>query len=233
MKFRSTLFLFFVFCFYTSVFTAQTSINQLDADGKRHGVWKKKFPQSKQVRYEGTFEHGKEVGEFKFYCEECKNIPSTIITYDRTSSISEVKYFTIKGKLVSEGKMDDKDRTGEWVFYHEKSKAPMSKENYQKGKLHGLVATYYLNGKITEEKNYVMGILEGSNNYYSPEGVMLKKLNYTNDQLHGPAFYYDANGNITIEGNYKSGKKHGLWKYHKNGKVVLEETFPKETPKVP
>ena len=41
-----------------------------------------------------------------------------------------------------------------------------------------------------------MGLKEGPNNYYSPEGVLLKKLQYRNDLLVGPAFYYDAYGNI-------------------------------------
>jgi len=52
-------------------------------------------------------------------------------------------------------------------------------------------------------------------------------LQYINDQLHGPAEYYDANGNLTIKGQYVDGKKHGLWRYYKNGNLVLEETYPK------
>ena len=70
-------------------------------------------------------------------------------------------------------------------------------------------------------------MLEGPNNYYSPEGILLKKLHYKNDLLVGQAFYYDANGNVSIEGNYKEGRKHGVWKYYKDGKVVLEEIYPK------
>ena len=36
---------------------AQT-LNQFDADGKRHGKWKKNFDGTDVIRYEGTFEHG-------------------------------------------------------------------------------------------------------------------------------------------------------------------------------
>ena len=43
------------------------SINQFDANGERHGLWKKNFEGTDQPRYEGTFDHGKEVGIFKFY----------------------------------------------------------------------------------------------------------------------------------------------------------------------
>lgn len=219
--------IFFGIFFASGSLFSQNDINQVDAQGKRHGIWKKKYDGTDQLRYEGTFEHGKEVGEFKFYCLECKNQPSVIKNFKGKNDLAEVKYFTIKGKLVSEGKMDGKERIGEWVYYHKKSNDVMTRENYANGKLDGTVTTYYPNGKITEEIHYNNGIKEGPDNYYSPDGVLLKKLLYKADKLQGPATYYDANGNITIEGFYKDDKKHGLWKYYKDGKVILEETFPK------
>jgi len=103
----------------------------------------------------------------------------------------------------------------------------MTKEFYVDGKLEGLIVTYYTNNKVTEETEYKNGIKEGVNNYYSPQGVLLKKLHNKDDQLNGPATYYDAYGNIVIIGQYKNGKKHGPWKYYKNQEVILEETYPK------
>lgn len=226
MKKLSLIFFFGIILLCTNAFP-QSEINQMDAQGQRHGLWQKTYPGSKQLRYEGTFEHGKEVGEFKFYCAECKDKPSVVKDFSSKDDIANVKYFTIKGKLVSEGKMKAKDRIGEWLYYHEKTKAVMTSENYENGMLHGKVVTYYPNGKITEESNYKKGIKEGENNYYSPDGVLLKKLFYKDDELQGEAFYYDGYGNVIIEGFYKNGKKHGLWKYYKDGKVTLEETFPK------
>ena len=226
------LFLFFFGIFFSMVSFSQSEINQMEAQGQRHGVWKKMYPGTDQVRYEGNFEHGKEVGTFKFYCEECKTKPHVVKEFNSRNSISDVKFYTLKGKLVSEGKMDGKDRIGEWLFYPEKSSNVMTREQYQLGKLHGLKIIYYPNGQITEEINYSNGLKEGPNNYYSPEGILLKKLNYRNDRLVGQAFYYDANGNVSIEGNYKNGKKNGLWKYYKDGKVILEEIFPKPLKKV-
>ena len=211
----------------TPAMFSQEDINKIDADGKRDGVWKKFYPGTKQLRYEGQFDHGKEVGTFKFYCQECGTTPSTIKEFKGDGKTAKVSYFTAKGKLVSEGMMKGRDRVGEWVYYHEKSKRTMSKETYVAGKLDGLQITYYPDGKITEEITYANGVKQGENNYYSPESVLLKKLIYHNDKLHGPAEYYDANGNVTIKGYYKNGKKHGLWQYFKDGKVTLEETYPK------
>jgi antitoxin component YwqK of YwqJK toxin-antitoxin module len=224
MKF---LFLFLLGSFLSLPSVLAQEINQLDANGERHGLWKKNYQATSQLRYEGTFEHGKEVGIFKFYCEDCKKTPIAVKEFKANSSISDVKYYSPDGKLVSEGKMDGKERIGEWLYYNKKTSKVMTREFYKNGKLDGQKTTFYSNDVITEETMYIDGLKEGENNYFSPEGVILKKLQYRNDLLVGLALYYDADGNISIEGNYKEGKKNGLWKYYKNGKVFLEEIYPK------
>lgn len=207
---------------------SQQQINQLDDNGEPHGVWKKFYEGTQQLRYEGKFHHGKETGEFRFFCEECKDQPVAVKKFNDKDDLAQVEYFTIKGKLVSKGKMKGKDRVGEWITYHKDAKTVMLIENYSDGKLDGKKTTYYPNGKITEELEYSKGKKNGTNIYYSPEGVMIKKLEYKEDNLHGPASYYDGHGSLIIEGAYKDDKKNGLWKYYKDGKLVLEETFPKK-----
>lgn len=228
---KLALFLSFFGSLFFLVPAMGQEVNQYDAAGQRHGIWKKNFPKSDQLRYEGKFEHGKEVGTFKFYCEDCGSQPMVIKEFDKNSDRAEVKYFTKKGKLASEGQMRGKERVGEWVYYHKKGNTVLTRETYVNGKLDGKKVTYYPDGTLTEELTYDRGSREGPNNYYSPDGVLLKKLQYINDQLHGPAEYYDAQGNLTIKGQYINGKKHGLWKYYKNGKVELEETYPKPRPR--
>lgn len=224
---RLLLFILFASVIGTNPLWSQAEINQLDAEGKRHGIWKKNHPGTKILRYEGQFEHGKEVGVFKFYCKDCGGKPAVIKTFSRDNDLADVQYFTVSGKLVSEGKMDGKARIGEWVYYQKKSKEILTRENYLDGELHGLKTTYYPNGIIAEEIAYENGKKQGVNNYYSPANVLLKKLIYTNDQLHGPAKHYDASGQLIIDGQYKDGKKDGLWRYFKNGVLLKEETFPK------
>lgn len=224
MKFQILIFLGILVCIPS--LSAQSELNQMDNDGKRHGKWQKTYNGSSQLRYQGQFNHGKEIGTFKFYCEECGKNPTAIKVFNDKDDISEVSYYTISGKLVSEGKMDRKDRIGEWIYYQEKSKSVMTSEYYKAGKLHGVKTTYYPHGEKAEEENYNMDIKEGENNYFSHDGVLLKKLIYVSDQLHGPAVYYDAAGSVTIDGQYKKGKKDGLWRYYKDGKLTKEETYP-------
>jgi len=222
---NSFFILFGIICCFGSI-SAQ-EVNQLDAAGERHGVWKKQFPSSEQLRYEGQFEHGKEVGTFKFYCDDCGSQPMVVKEFIGKSGEAKVTYFTKKGKLVSEGRMNGKNRIGKWLYYHEKSKTILTQETYTNGKLDGIKKTFYPNGTLTEEITYVKGSKEGANHYYSPDGVLLKKLQYINDLLQGPAEYYDSNGSVTIKGQYLKGKKNGLWKYYKNGELELEEIYPK------
>ncbi|WP_203292908.1 toxin-antitoxin system YwqK family antitoxin [Luteirhabdus pelagi] len=218
--------------FFSILMVASTAVaqeyNQFDSEGKRHGQWRKYYPNSKQLRYEGQFSHGKEIGTFKFYCESCGDKPMVTKSFSEENEKALVKYFTIKGKQVSEGYMKGKQRVGEWLYFHKKSEAVMTREFYEEGKLHGVKTTYYPDGTKTEELSFENGEKQGPNKYYSPEGVLLKELQYENDKLNGPAKYFDADGNAVIEGQYKNGMKDGVWKYYKDGKVEREETFPKE-----
>jgi antitoxin component YwqK of YwqJK toxin-antitoxin module len=206
---------------------AQEKINQYDENGKRHGIWKKYYESSDQLRYEGAFEHGKEIGVFKFYCGDCEDNPTVIKTFNDKDRSAQVQFLTVKGKLVSEGKMIGKDRIGEWVYYHKSSDKVLTRESYNKGKLEGLRVTYYTNDQITEETDYKDGLKNGKDNFYSPEGIQIKKLLYKNGLMHGPAYYFDSNGSIILEGKYKEGKKDGVWKHYEGGMLIKEETFPK------
>ncbi len=222
------IYVLFLFGFFiTTISFSQDEINQLDSQGKRHGVWKKNYEDSDQVRYEGEFNHGKEIGDFKFYCEDCGTTASLIKLYKENNEVSELKYFSKKGKLISEGKMKGKLRIGLWIYYHNGTKIIMTEENYLNGILDGKKSTFYITNVLAEEINYKKGIKEGPNNYYSPTGILLKKLNYVDDELQGQAIYYDAEGMIILEGNYKNGRKHGVWKKYENGKLLKEEVFPK------
>ncbi|GEQ86695.1 hypothetical protein ULMS_22030 [Patiriisocius marinistellae] len=223
---RAKILFLFITIFSLINISAQSEINQIDVNGERHGIWKKNFPKSKQVRYEGQFEHGKEKGLFKFYCEECGTNPMATKDF-LENDIVNVKYFTIKGKLVSEGQMKDKNRIGEWLYYHEKSNKVMTRENYVSGKLDGVKTTYYGNDVVAETVTYKQGLMEGTNNHYSYDAILLKALNYSNDKLHGTAVYYDVRGDKLLEGQYKKGRKDGVWKTFKDGKLEKEETFPK------
>src|SRR5690606_33934540 len=89
-------------------------INKTDAAGKRHGLWKGTHEGSKRPRYEGTFDHGKEVGIFKFFDDT--KAGTVIATRDFTAKDGScyTTFFDQKGNKVSEGREFNRQREGEW-----------------------------------------------------------------------------------------------------------------------
>lgn len=199
--------------------------NKFDENAQRHGSWQKKYAASMQLRYEGIFDHGKEIGLFKFYDIKGGH-PTAIKEYTSGSDAIDVNFFTTKGKKVSEGKMIGRKREGSWTSYHQDGTSIMIKETYTDGVLTGDRIVYFLSGNEAQREQYINGLKEGDAYYYSDEGKILKKLTYKNDLLEGVAKFYNGFGQIEADGFYKKNRKHGIWKYYKNGKVDKEITFP-------
>ncbi|TYA58347.1 toxin-antitoxin system YwqK family antitoxin [Formosa maritima] len=220
----------FLILFIPTLFIAQT-INQLDENGKRHGIWKKNFDDTKVLRYEGEFNHGKEIGVFKFY----KNInKEAVLTatkrFSETDNIAEVVFYASNGKVISKGNMNGKDYIGQWVYYHKDSEQIMTLEHYNnQGQLDGENLVYYNSGQLAEKRNYKANKLEGKATWFDESGKELKEYNYVNGELHGEAKFYDASGTLEIEGQYKNDRKDGIWKYYTNGELTEEKDFTRYT----
>jgi len=219
-----TAFLLFSFLFFYNV-AAQAPVNQFDSNGKRHGEWRKTFEEDpSQVRYVGTFEHGKEVGTFKFYQLGHKK-PAAIKVYTPDSDTAQVQFLTQKGKVISEGKMLGENRLGKWTYYHLNSDKPMMTEHYQDGVLHGEKIIYFENGTPTEQSFYAEGKLHGEQKIFSEKGVLLKIFNYRHGELHGPSKGYNGKGELLLEGEYRNDKHVGIWNYYENGNLKEQKDF--------
>jgi len=206
---------------------AQNSYNQYDNNGERHGKWRKNFKDTKQVRYEGQFNHGKETGMFKFYkLVKKKSILTATKVFSSDAITADVTFLASNGKVISQGKMNGKKYIGEWLYYHNDSEKIMTKEHYNaEGLLSGDKYVYFENGQIAEQLSYKNGNEEGNVKNYSDKGVLLKSFNYKNGELHGSYKDYTADGTLIVEGQFKNGKKHGIWRYYKNGKLTDEKNF--------
>ncbi|WP_299395244.1 toxin-antitoxin system YwqK family antitoxin [uncultured Gelidibacter sp.] len=216
-----------IFTLFLTTVHAQSGINQFDANGERHGLWRKNYEGLDQPRYEGTFEHGKEVGVFKFYkLDKKQSVLSATREFSPDSDDISVKFFSSKGKLISEGHMKDTLFVGKWVYYHNKTKAVMTVEYYKNnGKLEGERTVYYETGQVAELSNYVNGKIEGVSQIFSDKGVLIKEFTYKNDMLNGMSKYYNGAGEMLAEGAYRNDKKHGIWKFYENGVLTEEKDF--------
>ena len=220
----SRLFFMFILTIISCNVFAQNEVNQFDTNGLRHGLWKKYFDQTEELRYEGQFDHGKEIDTFKFYTlNNKKSVLSAVKVFNPNNNKASVKFLSSKGKTISEGTMNGRLYVGKWTYYQNKFAGILSTEFYNdEGNLEGVKTVYYVNGQIAEQANYKNGMLEGVSKWYSEKGKLIKDFLYKNDELHGPAKYYDADGVLLAEGEYQHGRKHKVWSYYEGGK--LKET---------
>jgi antitoxin component YwqK of YwqJK toxin-antitoxin module len=196
--------------------------NKVDGNGKKDGVWKGVYEPSKRPRYEGTFNHGKETGIFKFFDDTKKG--DVIATRDFTSNdgTSYTIFYDQNKNKVSEGKEIGKAHEGEWKYYHKASKALMTVENYKNGKLEGARKIYYPDSKLAEEMNYVNGLKEGIYKKYGQNGILLEQTTYKNNEYNGDAVFYDSDGAVASKGKFVNGKKANMWQFYLKGKLTKE-----------
>lgn len=223
--FLKTIFSCSLYLVFPCVLMAQ-DYNKNDAQGKRHGDWRKFYEGTKQLRYEGTFDHGKEVGVFNFYSETSGKQPTASKKFTTGSDIVDVVYFRESGKKISQGLMKNRDRIGIWEYYQDDGVTLMTREKYVNGQLEGERIVYFPNGKIAQKQSFLNGKEEGLDEHYNEKGVLLKSYTFKNGKLEGWAKIYSSDGLIDREGNYKDNKKHGTWKYYKGGKLDKEVKFP-------
>ncbi len=218
--------LFFIFC-VTSVSAFAQDVNKNDSDGKKHGLWKGVYEESKRPRYEGAFDHGKETGTFKFF-DDTK--AGTLIATREFRSDGTVynTFFNQKGNKVSEGKLVNKQYEGEWKYYHENSPELMTLENYKNGKLNGERKVFYKNGQLAEVTNYSNGVKNGNYKKYAEnkDNVVLEDVNFANGKEQGEAVYRNPDGTFASKGRYENGEKKGFWEFYKNGKLDKKEKYP-------
>lgn len=219
---RNVILLLFTMLF--SVLHAQTETNKFDTKGLKHGLWKGVYEDSKRPRYQGAFEHGKEIGVFQFFDDTQKgDVIATREFSPKDNSAYTIFYDQNKNK-VSEGKVVNKLFDGLWKYYHQASSTIMTTENYKNGKLEGLRTVYFLNGTIAEQINYVNNWKEGGYKKYTENGIVIEESFFKNNEYDGLAIFRDVNGNVVSKGRFTKGLKTGIWDVLENGKLVKKNS---------
>jgi antitoxin component YwqK of YwqJK toxin-antitoxin module len=213
--------------------------NKKDAQGKRHGKWIGYHATSKNVRYQGVFDHGIEIDTFYFYDDTKSKTVNAIRIFSNKGKEAYTKFFNGK-YLVSEGAEINRKREGLWKYYHYNSSQIMTLEPYKSDLIDGLRIVYYPNGVVAEECFYVNGKKEGIYKKYATNKVVLEESFYVNNQLHGQIIVRDPEGNIVTKGSYQMDLPVGIWEYFENGKLLKKVDknqkpevilFPKNTNK--
>ena len=216
-----------VFLIYSISLFSQADCNKLDANGKKIGLWKGVFEDTKRPRYEGTFDHDKEVGLFKFYDNtKASNLFATR-EFNSIDNSAKTIFYDVNKNKISEGKVINKLYEGLWVYYHKGSTIIMTSENYKNGKLNGTKTVNFKSSKPAEISNYKNGILDGVYIKYDESGVALEESFYINGELNGITTYRAPDGLVVARGKFRKGLKVGIWQFFEKGKLESEENYDK------
>lgn len=220
---------YLLICLLSSLITFSQEVNKIDAQGKKEGLWKGIYEESKRPRYQGTFEHGNEVGKFVFYDDTKAGTIIATREFNSKDNSCYTIFFNQKGNKVSEGKLVNKLLEGEWKYYHENATTIMTSEFYIKGKLEGVKKVFYSNQTIAEETTFKNGIKNGPYKKYAKNGIVFEESNYKNDEFDGTAIFRNDANVIVSKGIYKNGKKVGMWEITTKGKTEqVNMSFPKQ-----
>ncbi len=195
--------------------------NLVNQNGKKTGVWKKYYDNG-NLRYEGQFIDGKEVGVFKFYSMLSKTQPVIIKEFSENSDTAKVQFFTTKGILKSEGVMLGKKRVGKWLYFFSDGKL-LSEENYTDGFLDGVLKNFYANQKLTEATQYRKGKKHGVSKIYAEDGVLIEEVTYADGLKNGEGKYFDLKGNLKEKGMYQADKRIGKWEFYIDGEIAKKK----------
>lgn len=212
--------------FFGMTVFSQNDLNKVDDKGLKNGLWKGVYTESQRPRYEGTFDHGKETGMFKYFDDTKAGTVIATREFNPNDNSAYTIFYNQQNNKVSEGKVVNKLHEGEWKYYHENSDVVMTREFYKNGKLEGVRSVYYPDGKILEETTYKNGVKNGPYKNYTETGIVLEESTFKNGEYDGIAIFRDTSGQIVAKGPFVNGLKKGIWEITDPGKPMKKVKYP-------
>ena len=200
---------------------SETGINQTDKEGKKQGLWIKKYPDG-NVMYDGFFKDDQPVGEFRRYYDD-KTLKSLLVFSNNGTRANATIYYP-NGFVASKGKYVNQLKEGKWQFFSViTSGCLISEEEYSKNLRNGLSLKYYPDSTVAERLNYINDIRNGEWLQYYPDGSVSLKTSYLNGKVNGKFEAFFENGKLEFSGQYKGDLREGLWRiYKEDGSLRFE-----------
>ena len=213
---------FIILCISLQI-TAQlnSTFNQIDKQGKKHGIWKGYHENTQSKRYEGQFNHGIPVGRFTYYAIEGYVSGKVDFIND---SISSAQMFHENGSIMAEGKFLNQTKFGKWYIYS-RSGYLLNAFHYLNGALEGTQYAYYPKFddyekvKVMEQYECRGGLKNGVWKEFHKLGTVKAEGNYVEGNKEGVFTYYFANGSIEMKGAFEKDLREGEWFFY-NGETA-------------
>lgn len=197
------------------------TINQLDKNGEKDGIWREYYPDNK-IKSETVYSHGLKYGLYKEYNKNGELIVTYRYEKDSlidnkftdTLSIDFKKEYFDNGNVSFEGGYRNNIPIGIHRWFDDKNEVIKSfiYDNFGIKQAEGIVD--------------IQGRYQGYFKFYYPDGLLKSSGNYSNGRKTGKWFFYFRNGKIEQTGNYKNGYTDGKWIwYYENGHIFRNETY--------
>lgn len=201
---------------------AFAQINQTDDQGRKQGVWKKKFEEANQLRYQGEFIDDVPVGKFIYYHINGRH--RSVIEYRGQTGVGYATMYDIDGWKMAEGLFKGQQRDSIWSYYGPDGDL-VSTIPWKDGKKHGVEKIFYGDGSLAERIEWEFGVKQGLWVRKYPDGSVRSRGTYTDDKLDGEMRYFDQAGELAWFGHYVDGLKHGNWYIFENGSEKIREVY--------
>jgi len=200
------LILFLILIFPLSLYS---QVNQVDSQGRRQGVWQKKYPDGNLI-YEGQYRDGEPVGVWTRY-HEGGQIKAKI-QYAENSDSASVTLFDPAGTKISDGTYVNEKREGLWTFFS--GDIMISTEECKDGDKHGISRKYYPTGELLEEAEWVKGKQDGRYQVFFQNGQPYMQCKFSDGKRNGLCLVRFENNRIEMEAYYVDNLRHGEWKFY-------------------
>ena len=212
---KNLILLLFSVTFSISSPSAQNTINQTDIHGQKQGKWIGKYTNG-TIRYEGSFNNNKPVGEWKRFHENGK-INAHLYHFQNSDKVS-AELFDINGIRYAMGNYKGTAKDSTWNYYNDLRL--VGKEDYSGGLKNGRSLTFFENGIQATESNWVNGMLDGVSRSFYPSGEKKAETMYRQGKRHGLSLIYYETGQPEISGQYDNDQSEGTWKFtDEKGKI--------------
>jgi uncharacterized protein len=162
----------------------------------------------------------------RYYYENGKLVAKGVLLNKGKTLTGPWEFYYSWGNIKSRGDYNATGgREGDWNFYY-MSGGLKSKEHYTNGKVTGALASYFDNGNVSTQCNYVNDELDGIMKTYFYSGSQKSITNYKVGKKEGEEKKFHSNGSLRSVANYTAGVLNGTYtQYLKSGQVEETEQF--------
>jgi len=175
--------------FSVFAFAIVAQINQVDAKGRKQGIWEKPYPDSKALQYKGQFKDDKPVGTFTYYYPNHK--VKAVIKHDPSGNRSVANMYHDNGSIMGIGIYRNEKKDSVWLNYGPSGRLSNS-ETYKNGVLHGEKIIYFVpedpndkTQRIASKQTFIDGKIDGPFIEYFDNGQVRKTGQYVNFKPDG------------------------------------------------